>query len=92
MENTAKKIKVKLPRVNKKPLKEKANFCSNAIFSIYFKIRAKKCHAAKTLAFSIHFLFRRDQYHYFNFTSKINLWTEISKKDNAPLQFKFFEL
>ena len=49
---------------------EKANFCSNTFFSLYFKIRAK-FHAAKPLAFSLHFLFRRDQNHYSNLTSKI---------------------
>ena len=32
--------------------REKANFCSNTVFSLYFKIRAKKIHAAKPLAFS----------------------------------------
>ena len=30
---------------------DKANFCSNTVFSLYFKIRAKKIHAAKPLAF-----------------------------------------
>ena len=50
---------------------EKQNFCSNTVFSLYFKIRAKKFHAAKPLAFSLHFLFRRDQNHYSNLTSKI---------------------
>ena len=31
---------------------DKANFfCSNTVFSLYFKIRAKKFHAAKPLAF-----------------------------------------
>ena len=50
---------------------DKANFCSNAVFLLYFKIRAKKNHAAKPLAFSLHFLFRRDQNHYSNLTSKI---------------------
>ena len=65
------KNKVKLPHVNKKTTSEKANFCSNTIFALYFKIRAKKIHAAKPLAFSLHFLFRRDQNHYFNLTSKI---------------------
>ena len=34
---------------------EKPNFCSNTVFSLYFKIRAKKIHAAKPLAFSLHF-------------------------------------
>ena len=50
---------------------EKPNFCSNTVFSLYFKIRATKIHAAKPLAFSLHFLFRRDQNHYSNLTSKI---------------------
>ena len=39
---------------------EKLNFCSNTIFALYYKIRAKKIHAAKSLAFSLHFLFRHD--------------------------------
>ena len=45
------KIKVKLPHVNKKTTSEKANFCSNTVFSLYFKFRAKKSHAAKTTRF-----------------------------------------
>ena len=72
---------------------EKAIFCSNALFSLYFKIRAKKFHAAKPLAFTLHFLFRRDQNHYSNLTSKImKMCEQILKKDSAPIQFKFFEL
>ena len=54
-----------------KTTSEKANFCSNTVFSFYFKFRAKKFHAAKPLAFSLHFLFGRDQNHYSNLTSKI---------------------
>ena len=72
---------------------EKPNFCSNTVFSLYFKIRAKKIHAAKSLAFSLHFLFRRDQNHYSNLASKImKMCEQILKKDSAPIQFKFFEL
>ena len=73
---------------------EKPNFCSNTVFSLYFKIRAKKIHAAKPFAFSLHFLFRRDQNHYSNLTSKIVKMCEqiLKKKDSAPIQFKFFEL
>ena len=73
---------------------EKPKFCSNTVFSLYFKIRAKKIHAAKPLAFSLHFLFRRDQNHYSNLTSKIMIMCEqiLKKKDSAPIQFKFFEL
>ena len=66
------KIRVKLPHVN---------FCSNTVFSLYFKIRAKKIHAAKPLAFSLHFLFRRDQNHHSNLTSKImKMREQILKK------------
>ena len=73
---------------------EKQNFCSNTVFSLYFKIRAKKIHAAKPLAFSLHFLFWRDQNYYSNLTSKIMKMCEqiLKKKDSAPIQFKFFEL
>ena len=64
---------------------EKPNFCSNTVFSLYFKIRAKKIHAAKPLAFSLHFLFRRDQNHYSNLTSKImKMCEQVLKKKTAP--------
>ena len=46
-----------------KTTSEKANFCSNTVFSLYFKYRAKTIHAAKPLALSLHFLFRHDQNH-----------------------------
>ena len=72
---------------------EKANFCSNTVFSLYFQIRAKKNHATNPLAFSLHFLFRRDQIHYSKLTSEIMKMCErILKKDSAPIQIKFFEL
>ena len=64
---------------------EKPNFCLDTIFVLYFKIRAKKMHAAKPLAFSLHFLFRRDQNHYSNLTSKImKMGEQIIKKKTAP--------
>ena len=63
-----------------KTTSEKANFCSNTVFSLYFKIRAKKIHAAKPPAFSLHFLFRRDQNHFSNLTSKImKMYEQILK-------------
>ena len=63
---------------------DKAN-CSNTVFSLYFKIRAKKFHAAKPLDFSLHFLFRRDQNHYSNLTSKImKMCDQTLKKKTAP--------
>ena len=64
---------------------EKPNFYPNTIFSLYFKTRAKKIHAAKPLAFSLHFLFRRDQNHHSNLTSKImKMCEQILKKKTAP--------
>ena len=80
------KIKVKLPHVNKKTTTEKPNFCSNTVFSLYFKIRAQKIHAAKPLAFSLHFLFRRDQIYHSNLTSKIMKMCEqiLKKKRQRP--------
>ena len=85
-------IKVKLPHVNKKPLARKRIFVQTP-FSHYFEVRAEKLHAAKPLAFLLHFLFRRDQNHYSNLTSKIMKMCElILKKDSTPIQFKFFEL
>ena len=65
---------------------EKPNFCcSITIFSLYFKIRAKIIHAAKPLAFSLQFLFRRDQNHYSNLTSKImKMCEQILKKRQRP--------
>ena len=64
---------------------DKANFCSNTAFSLYFKIRAKKFHAANPLAFLLHFQFRRDQNHYSNLTSKImKMCEQILKKRQRP--------
>ena len=68
-----------------KTTSEKSNFCSNTVFSLYFKIRMKKFHAAKPLAFSLHSLFRRDQNHHSNLTSKImKMCEQILKKKTAP--------
>ena len=65
---------------------DRANFCSNTVLSLYFKFRAKKFQAAKPLAFSLYFLFRRDQNHYSNLTSKImKMCEQILKKDSAPI-------
>ena len=76
-----------------KTTSEKANFCSNTVFSLYFKIRAKKIQAAKPLAFSLHFLFRRDQNHYSNVTSKITKMCEqILKKRQRPNTIQILEL
>ena len=78
------KIWVKLPRVNTKPLPRNRIFVQTP-FSHYFKIRAKKIQAAKPLAFSLHFLLRRDQNHYSNLTWKImKMCEQILKKRQRP--------
>ena len=90
------KIRVKLPHVNKKPLPGNRIFVQTPFSHSTLKLerKRKKIHVAKPLAFSLHFLFRRDQNHYSNLTSKIMKMCEqiLKKKDSAPIQFKFFEL
>ena len=73
---------VKIPQLNKKPLA--ITFCSNTVFSLYFKIKKKTIHALKSLAFPLHFLFRRDQNHYSNMPLKIMKMCEQILKKTAP--------
>ena len=74
-----------------KTTSEKANFCSNTVFSLYFKIRAKKFTPQNQLTFSLHFLFRRDQNHYSNLTSKImKMCEQIWKKRQRPNTIQIF--
>ena len=75
-----------------KTTSEKANFCSNTVFSLYFKIRAEKFHATKPLAFSLHFLFRRDHNHYSNLTSKIMKMCEQILKNERPNTFQILSI
>ena len=64
-----------------KTTSEKANFCSNTFSHSTLKLERKKIHAAIPLAFSLHLLFRRDQNHYSNLTSKImKMCEQILKK------------
>ena len=65
-----------------KTTSERAHFCSNTVFPLYFKIR-DTFHAAKPPAFSFHFLFRRDQNHDSNLTSKIMKMCEQKFKNIA---------
>ena len=81
----SKKNQSEIATCEQKTTREKANFCSNTVFSLYFKFRAKKFHATKPLAFSLHFLFRRDQHLYSNLTSKImKMCEQIFKKRQRP--------
>ena len=87
------KNQIEIAACEQKTTTEKPNFCSNKVFSLYFKIRAKKIHAAKPLAFSLHFPFRRDQNHY-NLTSKIMKRCEqiLKKHSRTSLEIQFKEL
>ena len=82
---------VEIAACEQKTTREKVTFCFNTVFPLYFKIRAKKFQAAKPLAFSLHFLFRRDKITTPIRPQNSNVWTAL-KKDSAPIQFKFFEL
>ena len=84
------KNQIEIAACEQKTTSEKANFCSNTVFSLYFKIRAKKFHAEKPPAFLLHFLFRRDQNHYSNLTSKIvKMCEQIFKKRKRPNTIQF---
>ena len=65
------KINVKLPHVNKKPLARNRIFVQKRFSHSTLNLEQKKFHVAKPLAFSLHFMFRREQNHYSNLTSKI---------------------
>ena len=79
--------------MNSKTLARKRIFVQTPFSHSTLKLERKKLHAAKPLAFSLHFLFRRDQNHHSNSTSKImKMREQILKKDSAPIQFKFFAL
>ena len=87
-----KNSKVKLPHVNKKPLQGNRIFVQTQFSHSTLKLERKRFTPQNH--FSLHFLFRRDQNHYSNLTSKIMKMCEqiFKKKDSAPIQFKFFEL
>ena len=79
------KIRVKLPHVNKKPLPRNRIFVQTQFSHSTLQLERQKIHDAKTLAFSLHFLFRRDQNHHSNLTSKImKMCEQILKKKTAP--------
>ena len=79
------KIRMKLPHVNKKTITEKPNFCSNTVFSLYFKIRAKKISRRKTTRFFAPFPVSAwpKSLLQFDFKNHENVWTDLKKK-TAP--------
>ena len=81
------KIRVKLPHVNKKPLPRHRIFVQTPFSESTLKLERKNSRR-KTTRFSLYFLFRRDQNHYSNLTSKIMKMCEQilkkRKKKTAP--------
>ena len=76
---------IEIAECEQKTTSAEANFRSNTVFSLYLKIGAKKFYAAKPLAFSLYFLFRLDQSHYSNLTTKImKMCEQIFKKRQRP--------
>ena len=79
-----------------KTTSQKAIFFQTPFSHSTFILKQKKIHAANTLAFSFHFLSRRDQNHYSNLTSKImKMCEQIFKKNSTTspvVQFKEFSL
>ena len=70
-----------VPHVNKKPPARKRIFVQTPFSHSTFQLEQKKIHTAKPLAFSLHFLFRRDQNYYSNLPSKIkNVPTHLKKR------------
>ena len=77
--------------MNKKSLARKRMLVQTPFSHSTLKLEQKNP-PCKTTRFSLHFLFRHDQNHYSNLTSKIMTTCEQILKDSAPIQFKFFEL
>ena len=93
IEKKTSKNSLEISACEQKTTSKKPSFYSITVFTLFLKIRAKKYHVTKPLAFSLHFMFRRDQNHYCNMTSNImKKCAQIRKKDKDPIQFKFFEL
>ena len=65
------KNQIEIAACEQKTFSEKANVCSNTVFSLHFQIRVKKIPVAKPFAFVLSFLFQRDQNYYSNLTSQI---------------------
>ena len=64
--------------------KRESEFVQTPFSHSTLKLERKKFHAAKPLAFSLHFLFRRDQNPYSNLNSKIMKMCErILKRPNS---------
>ena len=75
------KYQSEIAACEQKTTTEKPNFCSNTVFSLYFKVRAKKIHAAKPLAFSLHFpvsAWPKSRLQ-FDFKNHENVWTDLKK-------------
>ena len=82
---------MKLPHVNKKPQARKRIFVqtpfSHSILNLERKNFTPQNHSLfRTIScFGVELL-------QFDFKNHENVWTDLKKKDSAPIQLKFFEL
>ena len=68
-----------MPHVNLKPLARKRIYVQT-LFSHSTLNKSEAISCSKTARFLLHFLFRRDQNHNSNLTSKImKMWTDLKK-------------
>ena len=83
------KTKEKLPHVNKKNTSEKANFCSNTVFSLYFKIREKQISRHKSTRFFAPFLVSAwpKSLLQFDFKNHEIVWTDLKKRPQNNWNF-----
>ena len=72
---------------------EQSNFCSNTVFSLYWKLEIKISRRKTTRFFApLPASAWPKRLLQFDFKNHENVWTDLIKKDSAPIQFKFFEL
>ena len=67
---TKSKTKSNCKKTKTKNHQQENEFSINTVFSLYFKSSVQNIHAADTVEFSLHFLFRCDQNHNFSLTLK----------------------
>ena len=90
IQKNEKKNQSEIAACEQKTTSEKANFCSNTVFSLYFKIRMKKFTPQNYSLVLLDFLFRRDQNHYSNLTSRImEICEQIFEKLQPPNTIQF---
>ena len=83
------KIKVKLPHVNKKPLARKRIFAQTQFSYSTLNLERKNSRRKTTRFFApLPVSAWPKSLLQFDFKNHENVWTDLKKKDSAPIQFK----